>query len=152
MIYKCLLVQIKSSSAAVLAASSDRLGPHGSVQVSFQIKSWSAAVLAARFIVQIHSSNSFFWAGFISCVIVCFKKLYCLFMDGVHLPQSYRATRGGTLLFTTKLRSILSFPKRLLPAIFQFALIDSKFWKILLSSLYVEHKWLFKEGVGYAPP
>ena len=30
---------IKSSSAAVLAASSDRLGPHGSVQVSTLIKS-----------------------------------------------------------------------------------------------------------------
>ena len=32
-----------SSSAEVLAASSDRLGPHGSVQVSTLIKSSSAA-------------------------------------------------------------------------------------------------------------
>ena len=35
--------------------------------------------------------------------------------------------RGGTLLFTTNLPSILSFPKTLLPTIFQFAQIDSKF-------------------------
>ena len=34
---------IMSSSAEVLAASSDRLGPHGSVQVSTLIKSSSAA-------------------------------------------------------------------------------------------------------------
>ena len=38
---------IKSSSAAVLAASWVRLGPHGSVQTSTLIKSSSAAVLAA---------------------------------------------------------------------------------------------------------
>ena len=37
----------KSSSATVLAASSDRLRPHGPVQVSTLIKSSSAAVLAA---------------------------------------------------------------------------------------------------------
>ena len=37
----------KSSSAAVLAASLDCLGPHGSVQVSTLYKSSSAAVLAA---------------------------------------------------------------------------------------------------------
>ena len=37
----------KSSSATALAASSDRLRPHGSVQVSTLIKSSSAAVLAA---------------------------------------------------------------------------------------------------------
>ena len=35
---------------------------------------------------------------------------------------------GGTLLFTTKLPSILSFQKKLVPAIFQFSRIDSKFW------------------------
>ena len=38
---------IKSSSSAVLAALSDRLWPHGSVQISTLIKSSSAAVLAA---------------------------------------------------------------------------------------------------------
>ena len=37
----------KSSSAAVLAASLDWLGPHGSVQVSTLCKSSSAVVLAA---------------------------------------------------------------------------------------------------------
>ena len=40
------IILIKSSSAAVLAALSDRLGSHGSVQVSTLIKSLSAAVLA----------------------------------------------------------------------------------------------------------
>ena len=34
--------------------------------------------------------------------------------------------QAGTLLFTTKLASILSFPKRLLPTIFRFSRIDSK--------------------------
>ena len=38
---------VQSSSAAVLAASSDRLRPHGSMQVSILIQSSSAAVLAA---------------------------------------------------------------------------------------------------------
>ena len=49
--YKAILVLlvsiIKSSSAAVRAASSDQLGPHGSVQVLILIKSSLVAVLAA---------------------------------------------------------------------------------------------------------
>ena len=40
------IILIKSSSAAALAALSDRLGSHGSVQVSTLIKSLSVAVLA----------------------------------------------------------------------------------------------------------
>ena len=36
--------------------------------------------------------------------------------------------RGGSLFFTTKLPSILGFPKKLLPTIFQFSRTDSKFW------------------------
>ena len=60
--------------------------------------------------------------------------------------------RGGTLLFTTKLPSILSFPKKLLPTIFQFVRIDSKFLKIYRSWLCADHKWLFEEGRGYAAP
>ena len=32
-------------------------------------------------------------------------------MDGIQLPEGYRATAGGTLLFATKLPSILGFPK-----------------------------------------
>ena len=54
---------------------------------------------------------------------------------------STESLQGGTLLFTTKLPSILSFPKNLPPTIFQFAYIDGKFWKINLSQLCVEHKW-----------
>ena len=42
-----------------------------------------------------------------------------------------RPMRGGTLLFTTTLPSILSFPKNLLPTIFQFSRIDSKFCDVL---------------------
>ena len=51
-----------------------------------------------------------------------------------------------------KLPSILSLPKTLLPTIFQFACIDSKFWKVYLSRLCMKHKWLFEEGMGYASP
>ena len=40
---------------------------------------------------------------------------------------STESLQGGTLLFTTKLPSILSFPKNLPPTIFQFAYIDGKF-------------------------
>ena len=43
--------------------------------------------------------------------------------------------QAGTLLFTTKLASILSFPKRLLPTIFQFSRIDSKLWCDVLRDL-----------------
>ena len=46
-----------------------------------------------------------------------------------------RPMRGGTLLFTTKLPSILDFPENLLPPIFQFSRIDSKFWCDVLHDL-----------------
>ena len=49
-------------------------------------------------------------------------------MNGIQLPQGYRATTRRHLLFTNKLPLILSFPKTLLPFIFQFSRIDSKFW------------------------
>ena len=44
--------------------------------------------------VQIHSSDLFFWVGFIYCVNFFFQKeaLVLLFMDGIQLPQGYRAT------------------------------------------------------------
>ena len=75
--------------------------------------------------------------------------------DGPFFMNILKATeplRGGTLLFTTKLPSILSFPKKLLPTIFQFVQIDSKFLKIYLGWLRADHKWLFEEGRGYAAP
>ena len=50
-----------------------------------------------------------------------------VFMDGVQLPQGCRATTRRHSTFTTKLPSILSFPKKFLPTIFQFSRIDSKF-------------------------
>ena len=43
--------------------------------------------------------------------------------------------RKGTLLFTANLPSILSFPEKLLPTIFQFSSIDSKFWCDVLRNL-----------------
>ena len=68
--------------------------------------------------------------------------------------------REGTLLFTTKLPSILSFPKRLLPTIFQFSGIDSKFWCDVLRNLILfaqfkkreKHSWrsaAFGKDVGF---
>ena len=56
--------------------------------------------------------------------------------------------QGGTLLFTTKLPSLLSFPKKLVPTIFQFARIDYNFSNIYLSRLCIEHKW-FEERMGH---
>ena len=45
---------------------------------------------------------------------------------GFNCLKTTEPLRGSTLLFTTKLASILSFPKRLLATIFQFSLIVSK--------------------------
>ena len=42
---------------------------------------------------------------------------------GFNCLKAKEPLRGGTLLFTTKLTSIDSFPKRLLPTIFQFSLL-----------------------------
>ena len=56
--------------------------------------------------------------------------------------------QGDTLLFTTKLPSILSFPKKLVPTVFQFAHIDCNFSNIYLSRLCIEHKW-FEERMGH---
>ena len=54
---------------------------------------------------------------------------------GFKCLKAIEPLRGGTLLFTTKLPSILSFPKNLLPTIFQFSRIDSKFWCDVLRDL-----------------
>ena len=56
------------------------------------------------------------------------KQLYgpFLWMDFNCLKATEPLPRG-TLLFTTKSPSILTFPNKLLPTIFQFARIDSKF-------------------------
>ena len=64
-------------------------------------------------------------------------------MDGIQRESLW----GSTLLFTTKLPLILSYPKRLLPTIFQFAHLDRKFWKIYLSPMCIEHKGLKGDGV-----
>ena len=77
-------------------------------------------------LVQIHSSDLFFWVGFnvlLFTVLIFFKKekLYGPFLwMGFNCLKATEPLRGGTLLFTTKLPSILCFPKKLLPVIFQF--------------------------------
>ena len=87
-------------------------------------------------LVQIHSSDLFFWVSFIYCANFFLKKsLWSFFMDGVQLPQGYRATTRRHSTFTTKLPSILSFPKKFLPTIFKFSRIDSKFWCDVLRDL-----------------
>ena len=76
---------------------------------------------------------------------------------GFNCLKATEPLRGGTLLFTTKLASILSFPKRLLPTVLQFSRMDSKLsCDVLrdlvpfvqhhaknhyLSRLCAEHKW-----------
>ena len=66
--------------------------------------------------VQIHSSDLFFFVGFIYCVFFFLKKkkLYGPFLwMGFKCLKAREPLRGDTLLFTTKLPSILSFPKKL---------------------------------------
>ena len=46
---------------------------------------------------------------------------------GLTASRLQRYYEEGTLHFTTKLLSILNFPKKLLSTVFQFACIDSKF-------------------------
>ena len=46
---------------------------------------------------------------------------------GLNCLKAAEPLLGGTLLFMAKLPSILSFPKKLLPTIFQFPHVDSKF-------------------------
>ena len=54
---------------------------------------------------------------------------------GFNCLKATEPLRGGTLLFTTKLPSILSFPEKLLLTILQFSRIDSKFWFDVLRDL-----------------
>ena len=54
---------------------------------------------------------------------------------GFNCLKAKEPLRGGTLLFTTKLPSILSFPEKLLLTILQFSRIDSKFWFDVLRDL-----------------
>ena len=67
---------------------------------------------------------------------------------GFNCLKATELLQGGTLLFTFKLPSIVSFPKTFKPTIFQFALIDCKFWKIYLSWFCVEYKYTVQRGDG----
>ena len=94
--------------------------------------------------VQIHSSDLFFWVGFIYCVnfFLNKKKLYGPFLwIGFNCVKATEPQWGGTSLYITKLPSILSFRKKLLPTIFQFSCIDSKFWCTIWYHLYNLKTW-----------
>ena len=82
-----------------------------------------------RFILQIYSSE---WVLFTVLLFKKKKKPYgpFLWME-LNCLKATEPLRGGTLLFTIKLPSILSFPKKLLPTIFQFSCFDSKFCDVL---------------------
>ena len=59
-------------------------------------------------LVQIHSSDLFFWVGFIYCYIFLKKKLYGPFLwMGFNCLKATEPLGRGTFLFTTKLQSIL---------------------------------------------
>ena len=93
-------------------------------------------------LVHIHSSHSFFWVGFISCVSFFFKKNF--------MAPFYGWVSTASRLQSHDKKALYFVPIKLLPTIFQYARIDSKFWKIHLSWMCVEHKWF--KGIGYAPP
>ena len=88
-------------------------------------------------LVQINSSDLFLWVGFIYCVnFFLKKKLYGPFLwMGFNCLKATEPLQRGTLRFTNKVPSILSFPKKLLPTIFQFSRTDSKFWCDVLRDL-----------------
>ena len=76
------------------------------------------------------------WVVFTVLIFFFKKKLYGSFLwMGFNCHNAIEPLRGGTLLFITKLPSISIFPKNLLPTIFQFSRIDSKFWCDVLYDL-----------------
>ena len=96
-----------------------------SVKAYWSVNKWYINISKVRFILQIYSSE---WVLF--TVLIFFLKKFCapfLWM-GLDCLKAIEPLRGDTLLLTTKLPSILSFPKKLLPTIFQFLRIDSKVW------------------------
>ena len=109
-------------------------------------------------LVYIHSSDSFFWVDFISCVIIIIIiiiiiviiiifQLYCSFLwMGFNCLKAAEPLRRGTLLFTTKLPSILSFPKKLLPTVFQFACMIANSEKCTLANCALSINYYLKRG------
>ena len=102
------------------------------VKAYWSVNKWYINISLFRLILQIYSSE---WVLF--TVIIFLKKKLCgpFLWIGSNCLKATEPLRGGTLLFTTKLPSILSFPKNLLPTIFQFSRIDSKFWCDVLRDL-----------------
>ena len=102
-------------------------------------------------LVQIHFSDLFLSVGFIYFIIFLKKKPHGLFLwIGFSCLKTTEPLREGTLLFTTKLPSTLSFSKSLLGTIFQFSCIDSKFWCDVLHDLvpFVQFKECKKDSWG----
>ena len=102
------------------------------VKAYWSVNKWYINISLFRLILQIYSSE---WVLF--TVIIFFKKKLCgpFLWIGSNCLKATEPLRGGTLLFTTKLPLILSFPKNLLPTIFQFSGIDNKFWRDVLCNL-----------------
>ena len=66
-------------------------------------------------LVQINSSDLFFWVGFIYCVNFFFEQkeaLWPLFMDGIQLRQGYRATVRRDFTLYHKVTIDLKFPEK----------------------------------------
>ena len=104
-----------------------------SVKAYWSVNKQFVNISQFRFILQIYSSE---WVLFTVLLLFKKKKPYgpFLWME-LNCLKATEPLRGGTLLFTIKLPSILSFPKKLLPTIFQFSCFDSKFWCDVLRDL-----------------
>ena len=106
------------------------------VKAYWSVNKWYINISQFRFILQIYS---FEWVLFNVLIFFFLKKKKKLYGPFLWVVFNYlKATEplwGGTLLFTTKVPSILSFPKKFLAAIFQFSRIDSKFWFDVLHDL-----------------
>ena len=126
------------------------------VKAYCSVNKWYINISWFRFILQIYFSE----CVYLICYIFLKKKLYGSFLlIGFNYLRATDPLRGGSLLFTTKLPLILSFPKKLLPTIFQFSGIDSKFWCDVLRDLVPflqfktwKHPWksvTFDKDVGF---
>ena len=93
---------------------------------------------------QIHSSDLFFWVGFIYCVNLFFlKKLYGHFLwMGFNCLKAKEPLRGGALLLTTKLPSI--FTTKLLNSHILIANSDVMFSAIWYHLYNLKHIYTFK--------
>ena len=113
-----------------------------SAKAYWSVNKWYINIAYFRLILQIYSSE---WVLF--TMLIFLKKVYDPFLwIRFNCLKATEPLRGGTLLFITKLPSVLSFAKNLLPTISQFSRIDRKFWYDVLRDLasFVQFKKLEK--------